>query len=36
MEHIKDKVETVKRQMRELKQIGKQMAQATDGQDFFD
>ena len=32
VEHIKQKVETVKRQMRELKQIGKQMAQAPDGQ----
>jgi transposase len=32
VEHIKEKVETVKKQMRELKQIGKQMAQAPDGQ----
>jgi transposase len=32
VEHIKEKVATVKRQMRELKQIGKQMAQAPDGQ----
>jgi Transposase DDE domain len=32
VEHIKQKVETVKRQMRELKQIGKRMAQAPDGQ----
>src|ERR1700692_2534449 len=32
VEHIKDKVETVKKQMRELKQIGKRMAQAPDGQ----
>jgi transposase len=32
VEHIKQKVETVKKQMRELKQIGKQMAQAPDGQ----
>jgi hypothetical protein len=32
VEHIKDKVETVKKQMRELKRIGKQMAQAPDGQ----
>src|ERR1700674_2697540 len=32
VEHIKQKVETVKKQMRVLKQIGKQMAQAPDGQ----
>jgi transposase len=32
VEHIKEKVETVKKQMRELTQIGKQMAQAPDGQ----
>jgi len=32
VEHIKAKMETVKKQMRELKQIGKQMAQAPDGQ----
>src|SRR3982074_1346371 len=32
VEHIKQKVETVKRQMRELKRIGKQMSQAPDGQ----
>ena len=32
VEHIKEKVETVKKQMRELKRIGKQMAQAPDGQ----
>jgi hypothetical protein len=32
VEHIKEKVATVKAQMRELKQIGKQMAQAPDGQ----
>jgi transposase len=32
VEHIKQKVETVKKQMRELKQIGKQMAQTPDGQ----
>ena len=32
VEHIKQKVETVKKQMRQLKQIGKQMAQAADGQ----
>jgi transposase len=32
VEHIKEKVETVKKQMRELNQIGKQMAQAPDGQ----
>ncbi len=31
-EHIKQKVETFKKQMRELKQIGKQMARAPDGQ----
>jgi transposase len=30
--HIKEKVETVKKQMRQLKQIGKQMSQAPDGQ----
>jgi transposase len=32
VEHIKQKVETVKKQMRQLRQIGKQMAQAPDGQ----
>jgi transposase len=32
VEHIKEKVATVKKQMRELKQIGKQLAQAPDGQ----
>jgi transposase len=32
VEHIKEKVETVKKQMRELKQIGKQMSRAPDGQ----
>jgi transposase len=32
VEHIKQKVETVKKQMRALKQIGKQMAQSPDGQ----
>jgi hypothetical protein len=32
VEHIKQKVETVKNQMRELKQIGKRMAQSPDGQ----
>ncbi|HWO38684.1 MAG TPA: IS1182 family transposase [Candidatus Acidoferrum sp.] len=32
VEHIREKVATVKKQMRELKQIGKQMAQAADGQ----
>jgi transposase len=32
VEHIKQKVETVREQMRLLKQIGKQMAQAPDGQ----
>jgi transposase len=32
VEHIKEKVATVKHQMRQLKQIGKQMAQAPDGQ----
>jgi hypothetical protein len=32
VEHIKQKVETVKKQMRQLKRIGKQMAQAQDGQ----
>src|ERR1700719_4085195 len=32
VEHLKQKVETVKKQMRELKQIGKQMAQAPGGQ----
>jgi hypothetical protein len=32
VEHLKQKVETVKKQMRELKQIGKQMAKAPDGQ----
>src|SRR5450759_4538657 len=32
VEHIKEKVITVKAQMRQLKQIGKQMTQAPDGQ----
>ena len=32
VEHIKQKTETVKKQMRDLKQIGKQMSQAPDGQ----
>jgi hypothetical protein len=32
VEHIKEKVATVKQQMRHLKQIGKQMSQAPDGQ----
>jgi transposase len=32
VEHIKEKVATVKKQMRQLKQIGKQMTQAPDGQ----
>src|SRR3974377_1154244 len=32
VEHIKEKIATVKKQMRQLKQIGKQMAQAPDGQ----
>jgi transposase len=32
VEHIKEKVATVRKQMRQLKQIGKQMAQAPDGQ----
>ena len=32
VEHIKEKVITVKAQMRQLKQIGKQMIQAPDGQ----
>ncbi len=32
VEHIKQKVETVKKQMRELKQIGEQMVKAPDGQ----
>ena len=32
VEHIKEKVETVKRQMRQLKKIGRQMSQAPDGQ----
>jgi hypothetical protein len=32
VEHIKQKVETVRKQMRELKQIGKQLGQAPDGQ----
>jgi transposase len=32
VEHIKEKVATVKKQMRELRQIGKQMTQAPDGQ----
>src|SRR3984957_14692973 len=32
VEHIKEKMQTVKKQMRELKQIGKQMAQTADGQ----
>ena len=32
VEHIKEKVETVKKQMRQLRQIGKQLSQAPDGQ----
>jgi hypothetical protein len=32
VEHIKEKVTTVKEQMRQLKRIGKQMSQAPDGQ----
>src|ERR1700726_3623603 len=32
VEQIKEKVETVKKQMRQLKQIGKRMAQTPDGQ----
>jgi len=32
VEHIKEKVTTVKEQMRQLKQVGKQMSQAPDGQ----
>src|ERR1700726_4520222 len=32
VEHIREKMQTVKKQMRELKQIGKQMSQAPDGQ----
>ena len=32
VEHIKEKAATVKAQMRQLQQIGKQMAQAPDGQ----
>jgi transposase len=32
VEHIKEKMQTVKKQMRELKQIGQQMSQAPDGQ----
>src|SRR5450755_2247688 len=32
VEHIKQKVETVRKQMRQLKRIGKQMAQTPDGQ----
>ena len=32
VEHLKEKVETVKAQMRRLKQLGKQMAQTADGQ----
>jgi Transposase DDE domain len=32
VEHIKEKVATVKAQMRELKQIGKQMSRSPDGQ----
>src|SRR5271169_190511 len=32
VEHIKEKVATVKAQMRQLKQIGQQMSQAADGQ----
>jgi transposase len=32
VEHIKQKVETVRQQMRQLKRIGKQMSQAPDGQ----
>src|SRR5450755_4638895 len=32
VEHIKQKMETVKKQMRDLKQIGKRMSEAPDGQ----
>jgi len=32
VEHLKEKVATVKQQMRQLKQIGKQMSRAPDGQ----
>src|SRR5471030_272126 len=32
VEHLQEKMKTVKQQMRQLKQIGKQMAQAPDGQ----
>src|ERR1700681_1673177 len=32
VDHIKQKVETVRKQMRQLKRIGKQMAQTPDGQ----
>ena len=32
IDHIKQKMETVKKQMRELKQVGKRMGQAPDGQ----
>lgn len=32
VEHIKEKVATVKKQMRQLKQIGRQLSQAPDGQ----
>ena len=32
VEHIKEKVETVKKQMRQLRQIGKQLSQVPDGQ----
>jgi hypothetical protein len=36
VEHIKQKVETVREQMRQLKQIGKRMAQTPDGQILTD
>jgi hypothetical protein len=32
VEHIKEKMQTVKQQMRQLKKIGKQMSQTPDGQ----
>ena len=36
VEHIKEKMQTVRKQMRELKQIGRQMSQAPDGQISLD
>ena len=36
VEHIKQKVEMFKKQMRELKRIGKRMAQASDELGLFD